>query len=1187
MGVRIWLLGCLVACAQAQAAVPEIPRFRVLGAAEGLPSTTVTALARDHKGFLWIATWDGLARFDGVGFRVWRHDPDDAQSLPGNLVQALHVDAQDRLWIATESGGLSMFDTDRKVLRHYRLADHPQMGSDDVFAITSIGDAVWFGGFGSGLCRLDADGTIIRVDPGTSGVDSLPSEHVLSLAPDALGGLWVGTLAGLVHYDAGASLRRVDVSGLDTPRIYSITVEGQRTWVGTSEGIHVREPGGRWSAPPWSPMFARPNAVMAIVNAHDGEHWLGGQGGLWRTQGDRAPLPAAQNKDGRDVGRVLQAILREPGGGMWVGLPTRGLGYLRADWRRIAALSTAQGLAGGLYRGLAPARSGGAWLTSSIGAIEHLDTRSGIVTRLPWHRGTLARDRLLSILEDDRGQLWVGRNNGLTRIHVERGSLRQWSTSGTDAVPGTGPVDWLAQAKDGSVWLSSLGGGLQRRDPRSGKVLDQVGIGSGHGLEALDTESIQVGPDGALWLAGAQGLLRWNQASRRFDVIIDGVEGRVFSFAFQGATRLWLHRLGGLESWRKEGDGWRRDRRLAVSDGIPAVESTGLQVDTRQRLWLATRRGLLRVDPGADDVRTFGVRDGLLSQEFNDRALLLTEDGALVGSAADGSVVVLDTRLPDLPPQVPALVMDAVQVTRDDRNIALPLDGGFTLEPSDHELQVSARLLSFDDPLGNRYRSRLEGFDNGWVQQGASGERAFSALPPGDYVLRVQGFDVAGNASSEQRIAFSVLPPWWRSGWGVAAGALLGALLLVGLGALYRRRLRRRNAWQLARHKQELADQASQAKTRFLATLGHEVRTPMTGVLGMSELLLSTRLDDTQRGYTHAIQSAGAHLLRLVNDALDIARIEAGRLELQQQDFELRALLAEVAGLTAPLARQRGIAFVDRVDTEVPAHVRGDCMRVRQILLNLVGNAIKFTERGEVSLTVSTAPGGALRFEVADSGPGISLEQQGRLFQRFEQAEGARTAARYGGSGLGLAICQELALAMGGQIQVQSELGVGSRFTVTMPLPAADPGPAAEPHPPASRPLRMLLVEDDRTVSEVLIGLLRARGHRVRHAAHGLSALTEIAAHEFDVALLDLDLPGLDGLALARQMRRSGFGAPLLAVTARVDADAEPLAREAGFDGFLRKPVTGDMLAAAVAGVMDAPRRPAQAAALTGAGTAR
>jgi CheY-like chemotaxis protein len=258
----------------------------------------------------------------------------------------------------------------------------------------------------------------------------------------------------------------------------------------------------------------------------------------------------------------------------------------------------------------------------------------------------------------------------------------------------------------------------------------------------------------------------------------------------------------------------------------------------------------------------------------------------------------------------------------------------------------------------------------------------------------------------------------------------------------------------------------------------------------------------------------------------------------------------------------------------VPAALQGDPMRVRQILLNLLGNAIKFTEKGGVTLRVSPCLPQGIRFAIGDTGPGISEEQQTRLFQRFEQAEGARTAARYGGSGLGLAICQELAVAMGGRISVESTPGQGTCFIVELPLATAAElprQPRADPSAPLPS-LRILLVEDDATVAEVIAGLLRARGHQVSHAAHGLAALTQTATQAFDIALLDLDLPGLDGLALARQLRAQSFDAPLIAVTARADAEAEPLAQAAGFDGFLRKPVTGDLLAAAIERAMIQPR---------------
>ena len=282
-------------------------------------------------------------------------------------------------------------------------------------------------------------------------------------------------------------------------------------------------------------------------------------------------------------------------------------------------------------------------------------------------------------------------------------------------------------------------------------------------------------------------------------------------------------------------------------------------------------------------------------------------------------------------------------------------------------------------------------------------------------------------------------------------------------------------------------------------------------------------------------------------------------------DFALRPLLDDVAGLMAPVAERKGLAFVEGVAADAPQALHGDRMRVQQILLNLVGNAVKFTDTGHVALETFALQPQGVRLVVADSGPGLDAAQRARLFRRFEQADGARTAARHGGSGLGLAISQELAAAMGGRIWVESEPGKGTRFIVDLPLPAAAlPAPSPET-PTAAAARSLLLVEDDPTVADAIAGLLQAQGHVVVHAAHGLAALAELPGRAFDAALLDLDLPGMDGLALARLLRSRGVHVPLLAITARSDADAEPQARAAGFDGFLRKPVTGAMLAQALA----------------------
>ena len=1159
------LLGLWLLCAHALAAVPERPRFRIVGAAQGLPSTEINALARDHDGYLWIATADGLARYDGVGMRVWRYDPTDPGGLPGNNVQELMVGEDDRIWVAVEGGGISVLDAQRRRFAHYRKTSHPQLASDDGWSFARQGGTVWFGTYEGGLYALHADGRIAVY----RAADGLPSDTVLELAVDAAGSLWIGTDAGLARMRDGL-IQRITLPGEAAPSVvYALVALGDDVLVGTTNGVWRRDARGRWSQPAWSRMFKRPNAMTGIACERDGDCWITSQRGLWRQQGDAVPQPVRAG--GPDIARTIRALLVQDDGSLWVPVAGLGLGYLRGDWRQLAHYAgAADGLQGAMYRALAASRGGGFWLGGFNGMVERLAADGSIDGLGQDSRARLRNLKLLSVVEDRDGRLWLGHRLGLVRIAID-GAIDEWrADDARDAVP-NGQVDQLLVADDGTLWLSVLGGGVQQRDPASGRVLRDIPADAAHGLGTGDFESLALSPRGEVLVAGGDGVARLDAANGRFVPLPEFGGERVHALAFDGDV-LWLQRQSGLVRYRPRDGRWQAGERVGTAQGMPAVGVSGMQVDGRHRVWMSTPRGLYRYDPRNRNLRRHGLRDGS-SQEFLDGALALSAQGVLAAATADGGIVLVDTTAADPAATTPSLRFDRVDVRREGGWHGLPVQAGLPLGREDHEFRIRARLLSFDDPESNSYWSRLVGFDRGWVALGASGDRSFTGLAPGRYTLLIRARDAAGNAAREQRMAIDVPPPWWGTWWAQALFGALGLLALAFVAMSYRLRLKRRHALQLTEAKRALAEQASEAKSRFLATLGHEVRTPMTGVLVMSELLRGSRLDEKQRGQVDAIHRAGEHLLRLVNDALDLARIEAGKLELANADFALRPLLGEVAGLMAPVAERKGLAFVEHLDADVPPALHGDRTRLQQILLNLLGNAIKFTETGHVALeTGALAPHG-VRFVVADTGPGLSVEQQSRLFRRFEQAEGARTASRYGGSGLGLAISQELAAAMGGRIAVESEAGCGTRFIVELPLGRAAGSVEREAAAPAAMrnraaALNLLLVEDDPIVAEVMQGLLRERGHAATHVAHGLAALSEVATQRFDAALLDLDLPGVDGLALARMLRAQGFAAPLLALTARSDADAETQARAAGFDDFLRKPVTGTQLAEALAAAL-------------------
>ena len=359
------------------------------------------------------------------------------------------------------------------------------------------------------------------------------------------------------------------------------------------------------------------------------------------------------------------------------------------------------------------------------------------------------------------------------------------------------------------------------------------------------------------------------------------------------------------------------------------------------------------------------------------------------------------------------------------------------------------------------------------------------------------------------------------------------------------------------------ADAATRAKSEFLAVMSHEIRTPMNGVLGMAHLLLDTPLSAAQRRQVETLRDSGQALLTSLNDILDFSKMEAGKLELAAEDFDLERVIGSVTALMTPRAREKGLALYASIAPDVPTTLRGDAGRLRQVVLNLVSNAIKFTETGNVRIDVtSSGPANGhvpLKITVCDTGIGIAPEAQARLFQEFTQVDASATR-RHGGTGLGLAICRRIAVAMGGEIAVESQSGAGATFTVAVTLECAraplapETGAAGD----AVAPLRILLAEDNAVNREVALGLLKRHGHSVTVVSDGAQAVAAARAGGFDVILMDVHMPGMDGTEASRIIR--GFPAPairvpIVALSASVLKEEVDICFQAGMDEFLAKPI--------------------------------
>ena len=1130
------------------------PQFRGFGLHEGLPSSKVKAVAQDARGFIWVATAMGLARFDGVEFIVPGMGAGKNHAMPAGPLSALYIDRDDRVWIGGPDIGLARYDPVTGGFVQWRDG----LSDDDVRAVTQSRDGSIWVGTSKGLDRMRPDGS--GFEHLASHSDGLRSSVIRALHAADDGRVWVAGEAGVDVIGRDGQPEAVPFADGSKPRVMRIDGSSGELHFATEAGLYRLANDGRIH--PDTRMAAR-HVRGSLVDSH-GTLWIATLDGLSiiDRHGRTHTVADSWTAPGGLPGRTVSDMIEDREHGLWFALSDGGLAYLGPGWEdftRFAHVATDPwSFPGRAVTAVAAHGDRELWVGGFRGWVRRFDPSTGRASG-GFDLGTA---RVQSLLETADGHLLAGGVDGLSIASDHGGQPLFRSTINRT-------VSSMAAASDGTVYVAAVGQGLFALDRTLATVHAVPFVESRRG--AADTRQIEM-VDGELWQASVAGLARFDRTAGQMRYVEGVAPGRVSAFE-PDDDGFWIVRPAALEHYVWDGSRARLQRSLGGAQGFPSSDILNVRKDVMGRLWLYGQTGVWRFDPVPGRFRPFGLADGLANGEFTNATTVLLADGTMYGATLGGLVGFRPDHQRDHARR-PVIVLLGATASREGTRRSLPIvDETLHLAWNDRDLIVRSRALSYVNPERNHVDFALD--HDGMIaalRTGKQGARTFGPLSPGTHHLTISGAEHDEVDAAPVALTIIVDAPPWLRWWAWLIYVALVLVLAGGAIVAARRRVRQALRVRLAEQQQRLAEEANAAKTEFMATLGHEIRTPMTGVLGMAELMAQTPLDEAQRGYVDAVRRSGKTLLRLVNDALDITRIESRRLLLEVECVALHALADEVIALASGNAKEKGLGLSVRVDSDVPVAIRGDTIRLRQILQNLVNNAVKFTDAGSVSLHLRR-DNETLSMTVTDTGPGISDQLRGRLFSRFEQGGSPQRAQ---GSGLGLAICHELCTLMGGHIAVESQPGLGTAFIVRLPLRACAckgrPCAVSRSTQRTTAGRRLLLVEDDAVIADVMAALLGQRGHHVTVVGDGLAAMAEVSRNIYDVLLLDLDLPMVDGFQVARMVRRMGKFAdlPIVAVTARSAGDEMKAIRDVGMNTLLRKPMTGDELDA----VLDAVSMP-------------